>query len=128
MSTQTPQSIAAHLDTQGPVESPRAIFHTNENDPVKTLHEACLMVRKPALELLRCLKNTNFAHPAVRYLLYGEKGTGKTLSLCHVIRYCAKQDWLILHIPDAHTEEGKKELLFLSNANPWQLERICAYL
>ncbi|XP_049490825.1 28S ribosomal protein S29, mitochondrial isoform X2 [Panthera uncia] len=69
---------------------------------VKTFSEACLMVRKPALELLHYLKNTNFAHPAVRYVLYGEKGTGKTLSLCHVIHFCAKQDWLILHVPDAH--------------------------
>jgi hypothetical protein len=32
--------------------------------------------------------------------LDGEKGTGKTLSLCHVIHFCAKHDWLILHIPD----------------------------
>ncbi|KAM7054655.1 small ribosomal subunit protein mS29 isoform 3-T4 [Molossus nigricans] len=69
---------------------------------MKTFNEACLMVRKPALELLHHLKNTNFAHPAVRYVLYGEKGTGKTLSLCHIIHFCAKQDWLILHIPDAH--------------------------
>uniref|UniRef100_A0A8C0CDH2 Small ribosomal subunit protein mS29 n=1 Tax=Balaenoptera musculus TaxID=9771 RepID=A0A8C0CDH2_BALMU len=69
---------------------------------VKTFNEACLMVRRPALELLHYLKNTNFAHPAVRYVFYGEKGTGKTLSLCHVIHFCAKQDWLILHIPDAH--------------------------
>lgn len=37
--------------------------------------------------------------------LDGETGTGKTLSLCHVIHFCAKQDWLILHIPD-----GKKAL------------------
>lgn len=149
------------------------------------------MVRKPALELLGYLKNTNFAHPAVRYLLCilsstpgplkscdlpsfekrkccsfclwvwgfcktsscyvalagfklnqlclflpllsamiehtypntcgremllignmllrmfsltytsdGEKGTGKTLSLCHAVHFCAKHDWLILHIPD----------------------------
>lgn len=28
----------------------------------------------------------------------------------------------------AHTEEGKKELLFLSSANPAQLERLCAHL
>ncbi|GAB1287721.1 28S ribosomal protein S29, mitochondrial [Apodemus speciosus] len=33
---------------------------------VKTFGEACLMVRRPALELLGYLKNTNFAHPAVR--------------------------------------------------------------
>ena len=103
------------------------------------------MVRKPALELLHYLRNTSFAHPAVRYVLCilsylpgllsqcvppsnvgkeemlslltaevsllvvfsltasaldGEKGTGKTLSLCHIIHFCAKQDWLILHIPD----------------------------
>ncbi|XP_020021761.1 small ribosomal subunit protein mS29 isoform X4 [Castor canadensis] len=136
LGTQAPQSIAAHLDNQVPVENPRAISRTNESDPakhgeqhagqhyniplqdvktvfphglpprfvmqVKTFGEACLMVRKPALELLHYLKNTNFAHPAVRYLLYGEKGTGKTLSLCHVIHFCAKHDWLILHIPDAH--------------------------
>lgn len=69
---------------------------------VKTFGEACLMVRKPALELLAYLKNTKFTHPAVRYLLYGEKGTGKTLSLCHAVHFCAKHDWLVLHIPDAH--------------------------
>ncbi|XP_057396204.1 28S ribosomal protein S29, mitochondrial isoform X5 [Balaenoptera acutorostrata] len=134
--TQAPQCLAAHLDNQVAIESPRAISRTSENDPakhgeqhegqhynisfqdlktvfphglpprfvmqVKTFNEACLMVRRPALELLHYLKNTNFAHPAVRYVFYGEKGTGKTLSLCHVIHFCAKQDWLILHIPDAH--------------------------
>ncbi|EPQ08589.1 28S ribosomal protein S29, mitochondrial [Myotis brandtii] len=102
LGTQAPQSLAAHLDNQVSFESPRAISCTSENDPMKTFNEACLMVRKPALELLHYLKNTNFAHPAVRYVLYGEKGTGKTLSLCHIIHFCAKQDWLILHIPDAH--------------------------
>ncbi|XP_048670689.1 28S ribosomal protein S29, mitochondrial isoform X2 [Marmota marmota marmota] len=100
--TQAPRIAAAHLENQAPIESPRAISRTNESDPVKTFGEACLMIRKPALELLHYLKNTNFAHPAVRYLFYGEKGTGKTLSLCHVIHFCAKHDWLILHIPDAH--------------------------
>ncbi|XP_044800205.2 28S ribosomal protein S29, mitochondrial isoform X2 [Bubalus bubalis] len=102
LGTQAPQCPVAHLDNQVPTESPRAISRTLENDPVKTFNEACLMVRKPALELLHYLKNTDFAHPAVRYILYGEKGTGKTLSLCHIIHFCAKQDWLILHIPDAH--------------------------
>ncbi|PNI90517.1 DAP3 isoform 23 [Pan troglodytes] len=35
MGTQARQSIAAHLDNQVPVESPRAISRTNENDPAK---------------------------------------------------------------------------------------------
>ncbi|XP_036906445.1 28S ribosomal protein S29, mitochondrial isoform X2 [Sturnira hondurensis] len=102
MRTQAPQNLAAHPDSQVSAENPRAISRTSENDPMKTFNEACLMVRKPALELLHHLKNTNFDHPAVRYVLYGEKGTGKTLSLCHIIHFCAKQDWLILHIPDGH--------------------------
>ncbi|XP_061461965.1 small ribosomal subunit protein mS29 [Rhineura floridana] len=79
---------------------------------MKTFNEACFMVREPALELLNCLKHTNFAHPAVRYVLYGEKATGKTMTLCHVIHYCSKQNWLILHIPDAHLwVKNCKELL-----------------
>nr|XP_011768051.1 28S ribosomal protein S29, mitochondrial isoform X1 [Macaca nemestrina] len=123
MGTQASQSIAAHLDNQVPVESPRAISRTIENDPVKTLSEACLMVRKPALELLHYLKNTNFAYPAVRYLLYGEKGTGKTLSLCHVIHFCAKQDWLILHIPDAHLWVKNCQDLLQSNYNKQRFDQ-----
>uniref|UniRef100_A0A5F7ZEE8 Small ribosomal subunit protein mS29 n=1 Tax=Macaca mulatta TaxID=9544 RepID=A0A5F7ZEE8_MACMU len=90
---------------------------------VKTLSEACLMVRKPALELLHYLKNTNFAYPAVRYLLYGEKGTGKTLSLCHVIHFCAKQDWLILHIPDAHLWVKNCQDLLQSNYNKQRFDQ-----
>nr|XP_056709472.1 28S ribosomal protein S29, mitochondrial [Euleptes europaea] len=69
---------------------------------MKTFNEACFMVRKPGVELLSYLKHTNFAHPAIRYVIYGEKGTGKTMTLCHAVHYCAKQNWLILHIPDAH--------------------------
>ncbi|XP_004589068.2 small ribosomal subunit protein mS29 [Ochotona princeps] len=151
------RNIAAHLDDQVPVESPRAICRTNESDPakhgeqqeaqhyslplqdvrtvfpqglpprfamqVKTFGEACLMVRKPALELLHYLKNTNFAHPAVRYLLYGEKGTGKTLSLCHVIHFCAKQDWLIVHVPDAHLWVKNSPDLLQSTYNRKRLDQ-----
>ncbi|XP_060111148.1 small ribosomal subunit protein mS29 [Heteronotia binoei] len=79
---------------------------------VKTFNEACFMVRKPGLELLSYLKHTNLAHPAIRYVIYGKKGTGKTMTLCHAVHYCAKQNWLILHIPDAHRwVKNCKELL-----------------
>ncbi|OXB53686.1 hypothetical protein ASZ78_014926 [Callipepla squamata] len=36
---------------------------------IKTFNEACMMVRKPALELFTYLRNTNFAHPVVRYVI-----------------------------------------------------------
>ncbi|KAG8520003.1 28S ribosomal protein S29, mitochondrial [Galemys pyrenaicus] len=95
---------------------------------VKTFREACLMLyamcsvsfpaclhgHEPMLSFLKFEERRN----ARRLLVYrnvvsgdtffnnsaldGEKGTGKTLSLCHIIHFCAKQNWLILHIPDAH--------------------------
>lgn len=69
---------------------------------MKTFKEASLMVRKPALELISYLKQANYSHPAIRYVIYGQRGTGKTLTLCHALHYCASQGWLIVHIPDAH--------------------------
>uniref|UniRef100_UPI00398E9CE3 small ribosomal subunit protein mS29 n=1 Tax=Pristiophorus japonicus TaxID=55135 RepID=UPI00398E9CE3 len=69
---------------------------------IKTFNEACIMVRPPALELVSYLKAANYSHPAIRYVVYGEKGCGKTLTLCNAIHHCAKQNWLILHVPDAY--------------------------
>ncbi|XP_053559160.1 28S ribosomal protein S29, mitochondrial [Bombina bombina] len=78
----------------------------------KTFNETSLMIRKPGLELIGYLKNTNFSLPPVRYVLYGRKGTGKSITLCHVLHYCHLQDWLLLQIPDAHIlVKNSKELM-----------------
>ncbi|XP_074650971.1 small ribosomal subunit protein mS29-like [Tubulanus polymorphus] len=63
---------------------------------VKTFQECCLMVRKPALETIHYMKNANYDVPVIRYILYGNHGTGKSLSLAHVIHYCAVNNWIIL--------------------------------
>ncbi|XP_045070875.1 28S ribosomal protein S29, mitochondrial isoform X2 [Coregonus clupeaformis] len=79
---------------------------------VKTFNEGCVMVRQPALELISHLKRADYSKPTLRYLLYGVKGSGKTMSLCHTVRYCSTQGWLVLHIPDAHLwVKNCKELL-----------------
>ncbi|XP_048476414.1 28S ribosomal protein S29, mitochondrial-like [Rhincodon typus] len=36
---------------------------------VKTFNEACVMVRRPALELLAYLKAANYSHPVIRYVV-----------------------------------------------------------
>ncbi|NXW51685.1 RT29 protein, partial [Nyctiprogne leucopyga] len=140
-------------DVQALAERPRAVFYTSESDPtlhsthqrwsqnrgtvpppgflftfcsfsqIKTFNEACLMVRKPALELFTYLKSSNFAHPAVRYVIYGEKGTGKTMTLCHVVHYCARQGWLVLHIPDAHLWVKNCRELMQSSYNKERLDQ-----
>ncbi|KAE8589169.1 hypothetical protein XENTR_v10022905 [Xenopus tropicalis] len=70
------------------------------------------MVRRPAIELLRYLRNSDPTQPAVRYVLYGKRGTGKSLTLCHIVHYCHTQGWLLLQVPDAHVlVKNCKELM-----------------
>ncbi|XP_061108722.1 28S ribosomal protein S29, mitochondrial [Conger conger] len=69
---------------------------------VKTFNECSMMVREPALEIISLLKRADYSKPPIHYMLYGEKGTGKSLSLCHALQYCFSQGWLILCVPDAH--------------------------
>ncbi|XP_042750770.1 28S ribosomal protein S29, mitochondrial [Lagopus leucura] len=90
---------------------------------IKTFREARIMVRKPALELFTYLKNSNFAHPVVRYVIYGERGTGKTMTLCHVVHFCARQGWLVLHIPDAHLWVKNCKELMQSSYNKERLDQ-----
>lgn len=79
---------------------------------VKTFNETCFMVRQPALEVISYMKKADYSKPALRYLFYGLKGTGKTMSLCHTLHFCYTQGWLVLHIPDAHLwVKNCKELL-----------------
>ncbi|XP_022612476.1 28S ribosomal protein S29, mitochondrial [Seriola dumerili] len=48
----------------------------------------------------------------------------KEFESCYL--YYMDRQWL--QHPQSRTEEGKKELIFLSNRNPTMLERICAFL
>ncbi|KAL6109457.1 dap3 [Pungitius sinensis] len=79
---------------------------------MKTFNEASMMVRQPALEVISYLKAANYSKPSLRYLFYGLKGSGKTMSLCHTLHFCYTQGWLVLHVPDAHIwVKNCKELL-----------------
>ncbi|XP_068616086.1 small ribosomal subunit protein mS29 [Brachionichthys hirsutus] len=79
---------------------------------VKTFNEASIMVRSPALEVISHLKKMDYSKPAPRFLFYGMKGSGKTMSLCHTIHFCMRQGWLVLPVPDAHLwVKNCKELL-----------------
>ncbi|XP_017663890.1 PREDICTED: 28S ribosomal protein S29, mitochondrial [Lepidothrix coronata] len=87
-----------------PLEEVKAVFPHGLpyrfQQQIQTFNEACVMVRRPALELFAYLRGTNLAQPVVRYVIYGERGTGKTMTLCHVVHFCSRQGWLVLHIPD----------------------------
>lgn len=61
--------------------------------------EACIMIRKPAIEIAENLKLVNEKLPAPKFVLHGRIGCGKSTTLAHVIHYVGVQDWLVVHIP-----------------------------
>ncbi|XP_028138289.2 28S ribosomal protein S29, mitochondrial [Diabrotica virgifera virgifera] len=69
------------------------------NVQTKTFNETCFMIRQPSLDIINCLKSIDHSKPTVRFVLYGKKGSGKTLCLAHVLHYAHKAGYLIVHVP-----------------------------
>ncbi|XP_030029150.2 28S ribosomal protein S29, mitochondrial [Manduca sexta] len=65
----------------------------------KTFTETAIMVRQPALDLINCIKASDMNQPAIRYVLYGEKGVGKSLTIAHLLHYAHENGYLIAHVP-----------------------------
>lgn len=65
----------------------------------KTFSETCIMVREPALDIINCLNHIDYSKPPVRFVLFGKKGTGKSLTLAHILHYAHKNKFLIVHLP-----------------------------
>lgn len=64
-----------------------------------TFNEICLMIRRPSVDIINCINNLDFSKPAVRFVLYGEKGCGKSLTVAHLLHYAFKKHFLIFHVP-----------------------------
>lgn len=65
----------------------------------KTFTETCLMVREPAVEIINYLKNTDFSKPVNRFVLYGKEGSGRSLTLAHLLHYALVNDFVLVHVP-----------------------------
>lgn len=68
-----------------------------------TFYENCILIREPALEVISYLKATDYSKPVNRYVLYGENGTGKTITMAHIMHYGLETKKIIIHtgwVPD----------------------------
>lgn len=82
----------------------KTVFHKKTmpkkfNEDVKTFAEMSIMVREPAVEVIKHLNNTDFSKPINRYIFYGELGVGKSLQMLHLIHYGHVNDFIIVHVP-----------------------------
>lgn len=65
----------------------------------KTFNETCLMIRQPSVDIINCINNIDFSKPAIRFVLYGQRGNGKSLCNAHILHYAYKKGFLIFHVP-----------------------------
>lgn len=66
---------------------------------VKTFGETCLMVREPALEIMDFIKNSDLTKATNRYVIYGKDGTGKSLTLAHLLHFGHESGFILVHVP-----------------------------
>lgn len=66
---------------------------------IKTFNEMALMIREPSLDIINCIKNIDLNKPTIRFVLYGPNGSGKTLTLAHLLHHAYKQGFLLVHVP-----------------------------
>jgi small subunit ribosomal protein S29 len=67
----------------------------------KTFTESCVMVRPQTLEIMEYIERMDFSRPAIRYVLYGERGTGKTMTIAHLLHYGYENGYCLVHVPYA---------------------------
>ncbi|KAF5282688.1 hypothetical protein FQA39_LY17495 [Lamprigera yunnana] len=64
-----------------------------------TFTESCLMIRQPSIDIIKYLKKIDYSNPVVRFVLYGKKGSGKSLSMAHLLHYAFEEGFLLVHVP-----------------------------
>ena len=54
------------------------------------------MVRDPAIQIINTVKNIDLEKPAVRFVLYGRTGCGKSITLAHVTHFGHNQGFITM--------------------------------
>ncbi|XP_025083153.1 28S ribosomal protein S29, mitochondrial-like [Pomacea canaliculata] len=88
----------------------------------KTFNETCFMVRRPALQVIEHLKNLNLEHPVPRFVLYGKRGSGKSLTIAHVLHFCFQEKWLLVHVALAPEFNRKQQEISPSSHKPGRMD------
>lgn len=72
-------------------------------DLCQVFTETSIMVRQPFLEIKSYIERINFSKPAVRMVLYGKPGHGKSVTLSHLVNYGHNAGFLLVHVPWVNT-------------------------
>ncbi|XP_012235590.1 small ribosomal subunit protein mS29 [Linepithema humile] len=65
---------------------------------VITFQECSILIRQPAVEIISYLHQADYTRPVNKYVLYGKHGTGKSISLAHILHYAFIEKYILVHI------------------------------
>jgi len=68
---------------------------------VETLLECSIMIRRPFVDVLNCLRQHNPDTPVIRYVIYGAFGTGKSMTLWQAVHWAHANGWIVCFVPFA---------------------------
>ncbi|CAD5207199.1 unnamed protein product [Bursaphelenchus okinawaensis] len=66
---------------------------------LNTLRECTWLCRAPLVEAVHCLKAVRPSFPSIRMVLWGQMGTGKTMTLNQLVHVGHQQKWVVWHVP-----------------------------
>ncbi|KOC64907.1 28S ribosomal protein S29, mitochondrial [Habropoda laboriosa] len=89
---------------------------------ITVFNEFGILIRKPAIELMSYLEQTDYTKPINKYVLYGKLGVGKTTILMHLIHYGLEKHFIMLHLPWVATWFRFPRKVVQSTTNPDQLD------
>ncbi|KAK2575396.1 hypothetical protein KPH14_008312 [Odynerus spinipes] len=66
---------------------------------INTFNECSILIRNPATEIISYLEQTDYSRPMNKYVLHGKYGTGKTITLMHILHYAFTKEMITVHVP-----------------------------
>ncbi|CAK9804458.1 28S ribosomal protein S29, mitochondrial [Anthophora quadrimaculata] len=89
---------------------------------IKIFHEFSILIRKPAIELISYLEQTDYTKCINKYVLYGKLGAGKTITLLHLIHYGLTRNFVIVYLPWVANWFRFPKVVVQSVSNPDKLD------
>jgi len=93
-------------------------------DRCSVLRETAIMVREPAVQILNCIDNYDLSKPALRFVLYGRTGCGKSVTLSHLTHYGHSAGFITLTFSQIKKWLTRYYETAPSSYNPGQVDHI----
>ena len=72
-------------------------WHKTTHELFDVLHETAIMIRRPALQLMQAIRETDLEQPLRRFIVSGRAGSGRSFTLTHLTHFGHKANFILVH-------------------------------